>query len=254
MGIDITGWHIHRPGIRFGLGYAPDQLPIEAAEFLAGQNDLKGNVLNTSMGQGDLLIWKAYPKRLTYVDSRTALFPQALLEKWHRLRTALRDDEVETWKPLLDEYKISVVMIEPSDSRLTYEKLKDSRNWVPFYDDGLVVMFGRADAPKEDLAIFEANRLKPDRVYHVTRMLPSAEGPPTPTSWMDEVFENRSLGRFQMRTQSADRWLTSGLGRRRRCCPSRRAACSRSRTPASPCRATPTIRSRSASSTRRTRC
>ncbi len=212
VGVDITGWHLYKPGIHFGLGYNPDHFPIEAADFLARQNDLKGNVLNTSMAQGDLLIWKAYPKRLTFVDGRTSLFPQELLEKWHMIRTALRDDEVEKWKPWLDEYKISTVMIEPMDSNLTYQKLKDSRNWIPFYDDGRIAMFGRADAPATDLAVFEANRLRPERVYTSTRPLPAAEGPPTPTSWIDEIFQNRSLGRAQMRTQSAMRWLVAGPG------------------------------------------
>jgi tetratricopeptide (TPR) repeat protein len=216
VGVDITGgvpwttWRIQKPGIHFGLGYNPDHFPIEAAEFLAQQNDLRGNVLNTSMAQGDLLIWKASPKRLTFVDGRTSLFPQSLLEKWHLLRASLRDDDVATWKPWLDEHEISAVMIEPADSAKTYEKLKDSRNWIPFYDDGRVAMFGRSDAPKTDVAVFEANRLQPDRVFRVTRSVPAAEGPPTPTSWIDEVFQNRSLGRAQMRTQSAFRWLTSG--------------------------------------------
>jgi tetratricopeptide (TPR) repeat protein len=210
VGVDITGWHVYKQGIRFGLGYDPNDFPIEAADFLAHQNDLRGNVLNTSLAQGDLLIWKAHPKRLTFIDHRNSLFPQAVLDKWQEIRTALRDDEVATWKPWLDEYQISAVMIEPADSSKTYEMLKDSRNWIPFYDDGRIAMFGRSDAPKTDLAVFEANRLQPDRVYRVTRSVPASEGPPTPTSWIDEVFQNRSLGRAQMRTQSAFRWLTSG--------------------------------------------
>ena len=78
VGLDITGWHVHKPGVHFGLGYNPDSFPIEAAEFLEQQNELRGNVLNTSTGQGDALLWKAYPKRKTFIDSRTQFFPAAV--------------------------------------------------------------------------------------------------------------------------------------------------------------------------------
>jgi tetratricopeptide (TPR) repeat protein len=210
VGITITGWHVYKPGIHFGLGYNPDLFPMEAADFLARQNKIEGNVLNTSMAQGNILIWKAYPARKTYVDGRTSLFSQPFLNEWNDLRIALKDDNVETWKPQLDRYNISVVMIEPTESSNTYLKLKDSPNWIPFYDDGRIVMFGRNDAPASDLAVFKENRLEPSRVYHAATPLPASEGPPTATSLIDQIFENRSLDRAQMRTQSAWRWLTSG--------------------------------------------
>ena len=38
-------------------------------------NEIKGNILNTSMHQGDVLVWKAAPKRKTYVDGRSASVP-----------------------------------------------------------------------------------------------------------------------------------------------------------------------------------
>ena len=37
-------------------------------------------------------------------------------------------------------------MIEESSSPNTYRRLMQSPNWIPFYDDGGVVLFGRADA------------------------------------------------------------------------------------------------------------
>jgi tetratricopeptide (TPR) repeat protein len=210
VGLDMTGRSIEKEGIHFGLGYNPDHFPVEAGEFLERQNELRGNVLNTSMEQGDLLLWKAYPKRKTFIDHRTYLFPRDLLERWDQIRKAIRDDAVEVWKPMLDEYKITAVMIEPSESRRTYVKLKDSPNWIPFYDDGRIVMFGRKDAPAEDLAVFEANRLQPAQIYTKTNPLPSSEGPPTPTSWIDDIFQNRWLDRTQRRTDAAWRWLMAG--------------------------------------------
>jgi len=73
-------------------------------------------------------------------------------------------------------------------------------------------MFGRADAPASDLSVFKANRLDPElQAFHTTHPIPGAERPPTPTSWMDDYFQNRTFSRPQSRTESARRWL-EGLG------------------------------------------
>jgi hypothetical protein len=208
MSKDITGWGNTLPDAQFGLGYRPDDFTMEAAEFLSSHNEIRGNVLNTSMHQGDLLLWKNAPKRKTYVDGRARLFPHTLLEEWHKTRGALKDDDVATWKSLLDEYGITVVMIEPVDAPNTYQRLMQSLNWIPFYDDGRVVMFGRADAPPSDLAFFKENRLDADHLaYHKNRPVLSAPRPPNATTWIDNIFQNRTFSRPQSRTESSLRWL-----------------------------------------------
>ena len=207
---DITGYHNSLLGNRFGLGYEIDNFPFEAAEFLDRTNEIKGNVLDTSAAQGDLLVWKSFPKRKVYLDSRSGLYPYLLVEEWKKIRKALSEDDVATWKPLLDQYKISTIMIEPIDSPLTYSRLFQSPNWIPFYDDGRIVMLGRSDADPTEVAFFKANRLEPDRVYHVTRPLPASAGPPGQTTWIDSIFQNRTYNRPQMRNESARRWLEMG--------------------------------------------
>jgi tetratricopeptide (TPR) repeat protein len=210
MSKDITGWGNTLPDAQFGLGYRPDDFTLAAAEFLGSHNEIRGNVLNTSIHQGDVLLWKAAPKRKTYVDGRARLFPHSLLEQWHQTRAALKDDDMAIWKPLLDKYEISAIMIEPVDARNTYQRLMQSLNWIPFYDDGRVVMFGRADAPASDLAFFKANRLDADHLaYHTTRPVMSAPRPPNPTTWIDNIFQNRTFSRPQSRTESSLRWLQS---------------------------------------------
>jgi tetratricopeptide (TPR) repeat protein len=211
---DITGWRNVQPRVQFGLGFRADDFAFDAADFLNNHNEIKGNIFNTSTSQGDVLIWKTGGRRKTYYDGRPRFFPQTLLEEWQQTRRALSNDEKEIWKPLLDKYHISTVMIEPGPggSPNTYRTLMQSPNWVPFYDDGQIVMFGRADAPASDLAVFEANRLKPDlRAYHTNHPVPGAERPPNPTSWMDDYFQGRTFSRPQSRTESARRWL-EGLG------------------------------------------
>ncbi len=211
---DITGWNNTVPEVRFGLGFRPDDFAFDAADFLNSHNEIGGNVLNTSLGQGDVLIWKTASRRKTYVDSRPRFFDQAILEEWHKARKALSEDDKDTWKPLLDKYHISTIMIEPGPGGApnTHRRLFFSPNWIPFYDDGQIVMFGRADAPASDLAVFKANRLDPElRAFRVSHPVPGAERPPNATSWMDDYFQNRTASRLQSRTESSRRWL-EGLG------------------------------------------
>ena len=210
IGIDITGWNNTLREVQFGLGYNPDVFPFEAAEFLANSKELEGNILNTSMAQGDALIWKGAPARQSYIDSRTRFFPVDLLVQWEETRKAISEDDVEKWKPLLDKYRISTIMIEAGlgGSPLTYQRLMQSPNWLPFYDDGRIVMFGRADAPASDLAFFKSNRLDPElRAFRTAHPVPGAERPPNQTSMIDRIFETRTLSRLNSRTQAARRWL-----------------------------------------------
>ena len=99
-------------------------------------------------------------------------------------------------------------MIENRTSPITYRKLMHSPNWIPFYDDGQIVMFGRADAPESDLAFFKTNRLDPElRAFRTTQPIPGAERPPNAATWIDDVFLNRTYGRLQARNDAARRWL-----------------------------------------------
>ncbi|GAC1463561.1 MAG: hypothetical protein NVSMB9_01190 [Isosphaeraceae bacterium] len=204
----LTSWGMTPGEPRFGLGFEPSEFAFEAADYLKGA-PIKGNVLNTLMGQGDALIWRAYPARRTYVDSRQNLFPASLLSEHEATRRALKNDDVEAWKPLLDLHDISVVLLNPSSSPQTYSTLSQSPNWLPFYDDGNAVMFGRLDASAADVAYFESHRLDPDLLaYKRTRPIPSADRPPSPVDWMDTVFQTRAMARPQPHTDTARRWLS----------------------------------------------
>ena len=208
VGKDIAGYDITVPGVQFGFGFHEDDFPFEAAKFLADNKEIKGNVLNTSKSQGDILIWKAAPQRKTYVDGRNHLFPLELLEQWRETRKALSDNNKAVWKPLLDMYDISMIMIETGTAPMTYKTLMKSADWIPFHDDGTIVMFGRSDAPASDLAVFKANRLDPElRAFRTPHVVTGAERPPNPTTWIDDIFQNRTYSRPQSRTESSRRWL-----------------------------------------------
>jgi tetratricopeptide (TPR) repeat protein len=209
----LTGWGRDATEPRFGFGFDPDDFAFEAAEFLRTAR-IGGNVLNTTSAQGDALIWKASDRRKTFVDSRRHLFPPALQRELQDVRRALSEDDEEKWKPVLDRHGISAVMINQPAAPKTYRLLMQSPRWVPFYDDGNIVMFGRADAPQEDVAYFRAHRLDADVLaYREAQPVPSGGSPPTPTTWLDSIFRNRALARPQAHDEAARRWLEgAGLG------------------------------------------
>src|SRR6185312_10181579 len=179
----LTGWGT-APFLggmgKFGFGYNRDNFEFEAAEFLKNAK-IQGNILNTTRHQGDCMVWKAYPERKVFIDNRHNLFDSALLKEWLEIRNALKTDDVGVWKEKLDKYNITVVMLDPTGAANTYQRLMQSINWIPFKDDGNVVLFGRADAPAADLAFFKARRWEADKLaYQTVDPVPPVERPPTP--------------------------------------------------------------------------
>ena len=205
-----TGWGGQVGGARFGFGFDVDDFPFAAADAVATA-PIEGNILNTTLAQGDALAWRAAGKRKAYIDSKAHLYPDLVRDQFEDLRKALRDDKVEAWRPVLDAQKISAVMIQTANAPLTYTKLMNSANWTPFYDDGANVMFGRSDstALPADVAYFKANQLDADALaYKRPKPVPPWLGKPRFVSQLvDSVFQNRLLGQTQPHVDAARHWL-----------------------------------------------
>ncbi len=200
------------PGLpSFGFGFNPDDFAFEAADYLRGAA-IEGNVLNTTGAQGDAIVWRATPMRKPYLDSRSHVYSRDFRIAQLQIRKALSDDDVAAWKPILDDQKISVVMIDADAAPKTYQSLSTSPNWIGFYDDGQVVMFGRSDASKADVEFFESERLDPDYlVYKKPKLVPPVTVSPTPPDWLGSLVAGRSV-RPGAHTLSAGRWLrVSGM-------------------------------------------
>lgn len=210
----ITGYGLSEASSTFGLGFNADRYAFEAADFLK-EAKIGGQIFNWNTSQGNLLLWRAYPNRKTFLDDRRNLFTDKVRADREKIRAALRDDNVAVWRPLLDQYGITAVMIQAMSTSFsesaapqTMERLSQSPNWIPFYDDGVVAMFGRADAKGEDLAWFNQNRHDANRiVYKAKDTLPAFDRPPTPASLLDQVIAAKALGTVQPHTQAAVRWL-----------------------------------------------
>ena len=212
----VTGWGGEVGDAQFGFGFNPDDFPFESAEALRDL-PIEGNVLNTTLAQGDAIAWKAQSKRRAFIDSRNHLYPDSVRVELRTLREALKVDDIAKWRPVLDRYKISAVMIQLIGDKgdtapNTYIKLMNSPDhWRPFHDDGAVVIFGRVDdsAPKADVAYFKAHALDAGEiVFRRPTPSPPWERPPTAT-WdpIDSIFQNRLLNRPQPHVDAATRWL-----------------------------------------------
>jgi hypothetical protein len=201
----VLGWWTIPGEPQFGLGFREGEFAFEAADLLRDA-PIEGNVFNMWLKEGDALIWRAYPRRKVFIDSRRHLYGPEVVSKYVALRGALRDDDVAAWKPLLDEYGVSAVMIDTVIARNTYQSLSLSRNWIRVYDDGDHALFGRADAKAEDLAYFRKHEMNVENLaYKNPEPAPSTDKLPRATSLLDRPSATR--GRANPHTLAAMRWL-----------------------------------------------
>ncbi|MDX2037095.1 MAG: hypothetical protein SFX72_10620 [Isosphaeraceae bacterium] len=213
----LLGWFLFQSTTGYGsaptdaplsIGFNPADFPFESAEFLAA-TPLEGQVFNTSLAQGDALIWKSAGKKKSFIDSRRHLFSSETIAAHQEIQRALSTDNEEQWREPLTKYGIAAIMIDPGRSPKTYRQLMTSPRWIPFRDDGSVVLFGRADASPADIAIFEKNRLDAENlVYKNPQVIPSSNRLPRPTTGLDKIYLNRFMIRPEPRSIAAARWLT----------------------------------------------
>ena len=114
-----------------------------------------------TLAEGDALIWRAYPERKTFIDGRKHLFPRALLDQLQDLRKALCAGDAAGWRPLLDRYGVSAIMVKVESDLGVFLRWGRTRTGSSSTTTARSSLFGRADAgvPPQDLAYFKEHRL-----------------------------------------------------------------------------------------------
>jgi tetratricopeptide (TPR) repeat protein len=212
LGIDLPRWpFIGQPP---GLGVQNSEFAFEAADYLKTA-EFQGKVVHLSVAQGDALLWRAFPIRQSYIDSRPGIDRRAVREELDTLRESLRKDDPSVWGPILDKYDATAVMLSRRVSLdLRVQQAIDlSRNWVPIYDDGASVIYGRVDKPTQDQAFFEAAKLDAEEmVYRRGASLPVPDRVPARVDWMDRIVRHRNLTPYDPHLDRARRWLAAPPG------------------------------------------
>jgi hypothetical protein len=207
LAIAITGYTNPYGEAPFGFGVQTGTFAFETAEHLR-DSGVEGKVLNLTLAHGDALVW-ADPIHKSFIDNRSGLFPDSLRLELKALRAALADDDKATWAPILDREGISVVMVSPSADPAVLTGLRNSpADWVPIYDGGNAVLFGRVDQPGPDRDRFLAGRLQADElVYKRAATVEIPDRPPAPNTWIDKVVRTRSGAGASPQVAAAGRWL-----------------------------------------------
>jgi hypothetical protein len=110
-----------------------DQIPLEAFRYLV-QNKPPGPLFN-SYNWGGYVLWKLFPDYLSFVDGRTDLFKDEILDPY--LHTWLAEPG---WESLLDDWGIRLALIErhsPLAAALIFE------GWNIYYQDDAAIILGR---------------------------------------------------------------------------------------------------------------
>jgi hypothetical protein len=107
-------------------------LPVEAVKYLR-QARPPGRLFN-AYNWGGYLLW-ALPEYPVFVDGRTDLYNDQVLEEW--LRTVRAE---EGWQEVLDRWGVRLVLLEPD---MPLVNLLKERDWKLLYSDEVAVIYAR---------------------------------------------------------------------------------------------------------------
>jgi hypothetical protein len=181
-------------------------VPKRAADFLM-TNNIKGNMFN-DMGFGGYLIWRLYPQKQVFIDTRQLNYTLVKEYEWITysresiMNTDLPKGKKPLWERLLDHYKIDLVVLDTVDvmgsTKPVLFTLLRSDHWVPVYCDIISVIFLRENKTNED--IIKEYRIDKEFVYNsviarLTQLAMLNRKNPQYLFSLGEVFSN--MGRYQ---------------------------------------------------------
>jgi hypothetical protein len=116
---------------QFNQDTIAELMPAEAVTYLS-DNEPEGALLN-SYNWGGYVLWSLYPQYLSFVDGRTDLFDDVILEEYLDVWRGNKG-----WQETLSKWGIQTVLIE-TDSPLARELLRDG--WKAVHEDDQATVF-----------------------------------------------------------------------------------------------------------------
>jgi hypothetical protein len=143
-------------------------VPKGAADFIES-NNIQGNMYN-DMAFGGYLIWRLYPQKKVFIDTRQLNF--VVMKEYEMISLSmislynreLPKDKKPLWERLLDHYDIDVMVIDTMDAfgmvKPIIFSLTKSDTWAPVFSDIISVVFVRDK--QENSEIIEKFRVPDD--------------------------------------------------------------------------------------------
>jgi len=106
--------------------------PVDAAHFIEGKN-LQGHSFSIDQW-GGYLIYRLFPHYKTFLDGRSDMYGEDLLNEYLKLLQAEYG-----WKQLVEKYQIQWMLLPVKNPLATV--LKESSQWQVIYDDPVSIIF-----------------------------------------------------------------------------------------------------------------
>ncbi|MHB8880745.1 MAG: tetratricopeptide repeat protein [Thermodesulfovibrionales bacterium] len=144
-----------------------------AADFVE-QNKIKGNMFN-DMGHGGYLIWRLYPEKRIFIDTRALNYTVMKEYSWIMQATeSIKNEELPKgstplWQRLLDHYNVNFLVLRSHDvygniPELMFSLLK-SDEWVPVFYDAVGQVFVRDS--DDNAEIIAKYRIDEESMYNM---------------------------------------------------------------------------------------
>jgi hypothetical protein len=114
-----------------------DQLPVEAVSVLREQPS-RGHLFN-SYNWGGYVLWELHPEYLSFVDGRTDLFDDEILNDYLVAWAAKPG-----WEDVIDRWDIQVTLLEPTAPLV---RALESVGWERYFADNQAVILIRGEEP-----------------------------------------------------------------------------------------------------------
>ena len=156
---------------KFATSYDPEHYPEKALPVLAAAETRH---IFADDEWGDYLIYKLYPSHLVFVDGRSDFYGDKFEDEYTDLLTLKTG-----WQKTLDRYDIDTVVLSPR--AYLASALKIAPGWRVVHDDGIAVVFRRANSPGAPVSLVSSGEGKTrDRV--ITKSITSDHRITLPTT------------------------------------------------------------------------